>query len=295
MSIAWTDDDKALLDKLNAGSWTRTFSPESDVDWSNATTAEEYAALYGVWSLLLGSRHDVELSEDQRIAFAKYQQMNLMLFTALFERCGLATFEAFYGDDDDERYQEYVTHFIKEETYHYLLFMRAIARIRATDKTLRHLPQRHLHWFFNVVMCGLRWLPSRQLRHGMTFFFLRFAEEISLQAHAMAKRTLPRAESLVAKIWALHAVDEARHVVFDDLMMQRARGHLRRIPALLALPLCVLASVLLNLNEIWAARQVGARVGYHELPALMKNTTAPFKRKVFLILKHGPPRDGGVS
>src|SRR5262249_143225 len=114
--LAWRDDDRALLDKLNAASWTHSFSPEACVD-SAITTGAEFSALYGAWSLLLGSRHDASLSEDQRIRFAKYQQMNLMLFTALFERYGLATFESFYDNDDDDRYHEYVTHFIKEETY----------------------------------------------------------------------------------------------------------------------------------------------------------------------------------
>jgi hypothetical protein len=296
VTIAWRDDDRALLDKLNAASWTRTFSPERDVEWSASTTPEDFLALYGAWSLLLGSRHDAALSEVQRIRFAKYQQMNLMLFTALFERYALITFESLYRDDDDPRYEEYVTHLIKEETYHYLLFRRAIAKIRATDHALRDLPQRHIEWFLRIVMVGLRSLPSRRLRHGMVFFLLRFAEEITLQAHAVAKRTLPRGDSLVARVWALHALDEARHVVFDDMMMDRARlpGPLRRVPAWLTVPLCVMASLLLNVNEVWAARQVGVRVGYGELPSLMKRTTAPFKRKVFTILSTRLAR-GGVS
>ena len=293
MRLAWRDDDRALLDKLNAASWTHSFSPEACVD-SAITTGAEFFALYGAWSLLLGSRHDASLSEDQRIRFAKYQQMNLMLFTALFERYGLATFESFYDNDDDDRYHEYVTHFIKEETYHYLLFRRAIAKIHATDGALRPLPQTHLRWFLRLTMLGLRWVPSRRLRIGMVFFFFRFAEEITLQAHAMAKRTLVRADSLVVRVWRLHAIDEARHVVFDDLMMDRARlpGPLRRVPTWLTVSLCAMASVLLNLNEVWAARQLGIRVGYHELPSLMRATTAPFKRRVFTILTRGMRREG---
>jgi hypothetical protein len=191
VTIAWRDDDRALLDKLNAASWTRTFSPERDVEWSASTTPEDFLALYGAWSLLLGSRHDAALSEVQRIRFAKYQQMNLMLFTALFERYALITFESLYRDDDDPRYEEYVTHLIKEETYHYLLFRRAIAKIRATDHALRDLPQRHIEWFLRIVMVGLRSLPSRRLRHGMVFFLLRFAEEITLQASRACGRSTP--------------------------------------------------------------------------------------------------------
>jgi len=78
----------------------------------------------------------------------------------------------------------------------------------------------------------------------------------------MAKRTLVRADSLVVRVWRLHAMDEARHVVFDDLMLDRARlpGPLRRVPTWLTVSLCAMASVLLNLNEVWAARQLGRAI-----------------------------------
>ena len=55
----------------------------------------------------------------------------------------------------------------------------------------------------------------------------------------------------------------------------------------LMMPFCVGASLLVNLNEIWAARTLGIPVGYHELPMLMRRTTAPFKRKVFRTLFGG--------
>jgi hypothetical protein len=61
------------------------------------------------------------------------------------------------------------------------------------------------------------------------------------------------------------------------------------------MPMCVGASLLLNLNEIWAARSLGIRVGYHELPKLMYRTTAPFKRKVFKSLSDRLRKDEGPS
>ena len=133
--------------------------------------------------------------------------------------------------------------------------------------------------------------------HGARLFTHGLGYLISLQAHAMVKRTLRRDESLVARVWALHARDESRHVVFDDLMLRRARlpGIFGCLPGMLAMPLCAIASVLLNLNEIWAARQLGVDVGYHELPDLMRRTTAPFKRRVFGILFRRSPDEGGAS
>lgn len=289
MSIGFSEKDRSLLRKLNRSSWAHTFSPDRDIDWESSTTQEEFRALYDAWSLLLGTRHEASVSDEQRIRFAKYQQMNLMMGTALFERYALANFESLYGDDPDPAYQEYVSHLIKEETYHYLLFTRATARILAADPSLRPVPSRPFRIYLSVVLFMLRYIPSRRMRHGMFFFLLHFVEETTLQANNMTRRIIARADSLVVRVWELHAIDESRHVAFDKLMMRNARlpGVMGRIPVWLTMPLCIGASLLINLNEIWAARKLGVRVGYHELPMLMKRTTAPFKRKVFRALFDG--------
>ena len=286
MSIGFSKKDAELLQKLNRRSWSHSFSPEHDIDWDSSTTPEEFRSLYDAWSLLIGTRHEGSLDDEQRIRFAKYQQINLMMGTAIFERLALANFESLYGDDSNPAYQEYISHLIKEETYHYVLFSRANASIVKADAELHPLPALPFKIYLTVVLFMLRYLPSRRLRHGMFFFLLRFIEEITLQANSMTRKTITRDDSLVLKVWELHAIDEARHVAFDDLMMRNARlpGMWGKVPAWLALPLCVGASLLINLNEIWAARKLGVRVGYHELPMLMKRTTAPFKRKVFKLL-----------
>lgn len=297
MSIGFNEKDALLLRKLNRRSWSHSFSPERDINWDSSTTREEFRALYDAWSLLRGTRHEASLSDEQRIRFAQYQQMNLMMGTALVERCALANFESLYGDDADPAYQEYVAHLIKEETYHAVLFTRATARVMDSDPTLKPLPSRPLKIFLAVVLFLLRCVPSRRMRHGMFFFLLRFVEEITLQANVMTKRTIARGDSLVLRVWELHAIDEARHVAFDDLMLRNAKlpGVFGKLPALLTIPLCICASLLLNLNEIWAARELGVQVGYHELPMLMKNTTAPFKRKVFGLLSDGLRRAEGTT
>jgi len=289
MSIEFSEKDAKLLDKLNRRSWTHTFSPDSDIDWESSTSPEEFRSLYDAWSLFIGTSHETSLSEEQRIRFSRYQQMNLMMGTALFERYALANFESLYGDCDDPAYQEYVSHLIKEETYHYLMFLRAVARIRESDPELHEMPSRPLRVYLAIVLFMLRCVPSRRLRHGMFFFLLRFIEEVTLQANMMTRRVISRDDSLVRRVWELHAIDEARHVAFDDLMMRNARrrGMPGRLPDWLAIPLCVGASLIINFNEIWAARKIGIRVGYHELPILMKRTTAPFKRKVFGSLVRG--------
>ena len=286
MSIGFSEKDQLLFEKLNRRSWTNTFSPIHDVDWDSSTTREEFRELYDAWSLLLGSRHEETLDDEQRIRFAQYQQMNLMLGTSIFERCALANIESLYGDDDDPAYHEYITHLIKEESYHFILFSRAIARIRESDTDLQPLPSWPFRAYFSFILFILRYLPSRRLRHGTFFYLLHFVEEVTLQANVMTKRTLDRDESLVLRTWELHAIDESRHVAFDDIMMRNAKlpGVLNKVPLWLVVPLCVGASLLLNINEIWAARKLGVRVGYHELPKLMKRTTAPFKRKVFRLL-----------
>jgi len=283
MSIKFSEKDKLLLQKLNRRSWTRSFSPVGDIDWNSKTTDAEFRELHDAWSLLLGSKHEASMTEEQRIRFAQYQQINLMLGTAIFERFALANFESLYGDDSDPAYQEYVTHLIKEETYHYVLFSRAIARIHELNPSLRPMPERPFKIYFRVVLTLLRYMPFRRLRHGMFFYLLHFVEQITLYANNVTAKTVARNDSLVRKVWEMHAIDEARHVAFDDMMMRNAgsKGILGKLPKWLVLPFCVGASLLLNLNEIWAARNLGVRVSYLELPKLVRQTTAPFKRKVF--------------
>ena len=46
-----------------------------------------------------------------------------------------------------------------------------------------------------------------------------------------------------------------------------------------------LLSLLINANEVWAARQLGVRVGYWQLPWLLAKTQAPFKRQAFRLLR----------
>lgn len=289
MTIGLDNDDLQRLRNLNRRSWTHTFSPEVDIDWNSSTTAEEYRALYDNWSLFVGTRHEHSLDDDQRNSFARCQQVNLMLATALFERCALANFESLYRDDSAPEFQEYVAHLVKEETYHHVLFTRAIKRILESDPELAPPPERLFRIYLSVTLFLLRIVPGRRLRHGMFFYVLRFIEEITLQANIVARKSVPRRDSLVPRVWELHAIDEARHVAFDELMMRKARlpGALRKLPAWLALPLCVGASLLINISEVRAARQLGVRVGYHELPVLMKRTRAAFKLRVFGLLFGG--------
>ena len=200
MSISFSEKDTLLLEKLNRRSWSHSFSPESDIDWDSTTTPEEYRSLYDAWSLLLGTRHEDALSDEQCVRFAKYQQMNLMMGTALFERYALANFESLYGDDSNLAYQEYVSHLIKEETYHYVLFARANECIAESDPELRALPIRPLKIYLAIVLFMLRYVPSRRMRHGMFFYLLRFIEEITLQANSMTKKTIARDDSLVLRV-----------------------------------------------------------------------------------------------
>ncbi len=286
MSAREARADTDLLDSLNRDSWRRSFSPALDVDWSETTTPDEYRALYDAWSLLGGTRHEQALDDAGRARFARYQQMNLMLVTALVERHALSNLDALLGESEEPELLEYVAHLIKEETYHYVLFSRAIARILEDDPGLEPLPRRHIDAFLGLSMTLIRWCPFRRVRHALFFRFLRFAEVVTLQAHRFARRAVPRRESLVPRVWALHALDEARHVAFDDLMLRRARlpGPWAGLVERLTFIPCAVASLLLNLNEIWAARRLGVRVGYHELPALVRGTSAPFKRGVFELL-----------
>src|SRR5262245_5550499 len=124
--------DPGSLERLNRLSVTRSFTPQVDIDWNAATTDAEFGSLYSAWSLLAGTGLDDGLDEAKRVTFVKYQQMNLMLFTALLERHAIAALAKLYDMEDGQAFTEYVGHFIKEELYHHMMFLRAVEKIRET-------------------------------------------------------------------------------------------------------------------------------------------------------------------
>jgi hypothetical protein len=278
--------DRELLERLNALSLTRSFTPEIDLDWSMETTDAEFESLYRCWSLLEGTGLDRGLDAERRTTFAKYQQANLMAFTGLLERHGVTALARLYDLADTAAFSEYVGHFIKEEIYHHTLFLRAVSRIHATLAGRPALPLRGIdgtmRWLFRLL--GV--LPGRKLRVSMTFILFRFAEQVTIYANRMVEKTIPRRESLIRQIWSYHAMDETRHLAFDALILERSRlpRPFTRLPVLLAVPFALLLSFILNANEVWIARQVGVPVRIWQLPSLMRRTTAPFKRDVFGLL-----------
>ncbi len=277
---------EGLLRRLNRGSVEKTFTPQTDLDWSKDTTDDEYAALYDNWSLFAGTGADRTFSRQDRINFAKYQQMNLMAFTGLVERYGIATLTRLYELDPSEDFQQYVGHFIKEELYHHMMFMRAIALIHGTMGELPPLPTRKIHVLMRLVFALLSVMPSRRLKVSLCATLFRFAEQVTMFANQVARQTVGRKESLVVQVWSFHALDEARHLAFDDLILEHfgLKGRWRWLLGLISLPLCIVLSLSIHANELWAARRLGLRVRLWSLPRLMKSTTAMFKRRVFSLL-----------
>jgi hypothetical protein len=295
------ESDADLLARLNRLSLTRSFTPQVDVDWTAVTTDAEYEALYPAWSLFVGTGLDAGLDAAARVRYAKYQQMNLMLFTGLLERHAIAALADLFDLAPEAPFAEYVGHFIKEEIYHHMMFRRAVETIQATMPGSAPLPSapvdRALRWMFRLV----RLLPSRRLRTGLTFTILRFVERVTIHAHQMVQSRVPRREGLVNQVWAFHALDEARHVAFDNLILERNRlwGPLAWLNRTLAASGCVTLSLLLNANEVWIGRQLNLDVSLRRLPWLMRRTKAPFKRRMFSLLaalasgKEEPADDAG--
>lgn len=279
----WTE---SLLQRLNRLSLSHSFTPQTDLDWSQTTTEAEFEALYPAWGLLVGTELDRDWGPAERAQFARYQQLNLMAFTGLLERHAIGTLAGLYDLEPGSEFSEYVGHFIKEEIYHHTLFMRAIAALQPGLPGAAPLPTGALDRSLRRLFRLLGVLPGRRLRTTMTFMVLRFAEQVTIFAHQTAHQQISRRESLVCQVWSFHALDESRHVAFDDWILERNRlpRALRWVPCFLAAPICVGLSLLLNANEIWAARRLGVNVRIWQLPGLMRRTQAPFKRRVFGLL-----------
>jgi predicted metal-dependent hydrolase len=278
--------DHDLLVRLNRLSVTRSFTPQIDIDWEQTTTDAEYEVLYSAWSLLEGTGVDRELDRAGRVTFVKYQQMNLMAFTGLLERHAISTLAAVYDLDPSHEFSEYLGHFIKEEIYHHMMFTRAVEKIHSSMPGTKPLPVRSLDRTLRRLFRFANAMPGEKLRSTMAFTILRFAEQVTIYAHQMVQSKISRRESLINQIWAFHALDEARHLAFDAMILERNQlwRPLAWIPRALAAPLCVSLSLLLNANEVWIARQLGVPVRLWQLPWLMRRTRAPFKRQVFGLL-----------
>ncbi|HWI37095.1 MAG TPA: diiron oxygenase [Burkholderiales bacterium] len=286
--------EREFLRGLNRKSRQESFDAAADIDWSARMSDAEYLALYQAWSLLAGTGRDAALAERARIDFARYQQINLMLFTELLERHGLRVLRRLCTEEDDPDLLEALEHFAAEEKRHQLMFARAIGKLEAEMPGAPPLPRRHVDASLRAIFALLDALPSRPSRVAAGFLLLEFAEQISIIAHTISSRAIARRESFVPRVWALHALDEARHLRFDAFI--RARYRLSRLAALAvnsaAISLAVFSSFLLNANDVWAARRVGARVSLWHLPGLVRKTQAPFKRSVFAMLKKMFARPG---
>jgi hypothetical protein len=278
---------RAELAKLNAGSIERSFVPASDVPWHATTVRDEWLALYRAWSLFPGSRFESEFDDDTRVDFARYQQATLMLVTAMLERYALPFLEDLLALCDEPEFVEYVGHFIKEETYHYVLFLRAIAKIEAEMPSRPPLPkaraERMLRWTFPLLRC----VPGRRYRTALAFTMFSFAEAVSVQAHGAARDAVPRRDSFVPRVWALHAIDEARHLHFDRLLLEKLAlsPTAQRAIRLSAVPFCAMGTLAVHLNEAWAARELGVSVRLRHFVALLRAPQSPFKQRVVALLR----------
>jgi hypothetical protein len=272
--------------RLNRLSLSQSFTPQVDIDWNSETTDEEFAALYAAASLLVGTGRDGHLDQPARARFARYQQMNLMLFTALLERHGIGVLAQMYDQDDSQPFTEYLGNFLKEEIYHYTMFTRAIDKLQESMPGRPPLPALALDRAMRCLFAGIKLLPSSRLRANLAFTFFAFAEQLTIYIHQLVHEQIPRQGGFVNQIWAFHALEEARHLVFDRIMLEQNRlpRALAWLPRLMGGGLCALLALLVNRNELWIARQVGVPVRLWHLPRLMRTTQAPFKRRVFGLL-----------
>jgi hypothetical protein len=275
------------LERLNRLSLARSFTPQTDIDWTASTTDAEYESLYSTCSLLAGTGVDRGLDALSRANFVKYQQMNLMSFTGLLERHGIRVLALMYDLDDSQPFTEYLGNFLKEEVYHYTMFDRAVRSIRATMPGYPAPPTRGLERTLAGLFGLVTWLPGKKLRANLAFTFFRFAEQVTIYAHEMVQGKIRRRDSLVNQVWAFHALDEARHLAFDNFVLERYRlgPPLRWAARALSLASCLLLAFHINANEIWAARQLGVGVRWWHLPRLVTRTSAPFKHRVFGLLR----------
>lgn len=285
--MIFSDGERTLLARLNAASIDRSFVPARDLSWAEETTAEEWGALYRAWSLFPGSRFEPLFTDESRAHFARYQQATLMLTTAMLERYALPMLEDLLRMNQDPEFVEYVGHFIKEETYHYVMFMRAVAKIEDEMPGLPPLPKARTERLLRRTFRALRLVPGLRFRTALSFTMFQFAEQVSVHAHGVAKDVVPRRASFVPRVWALHAIDEGRHLQFDRLLLDKLALSpvLRAVARRVAVPFCLMATLAVHRNEAWAARQLGVPVSLVDLLRLLRSPASPFKQRVVALMR----------
>jgi hypothetical protein len=277
-----SERDVELLNQLNRLSLERTFTPQTDIDWSAETLLEEYGSLFSVTSLFAGTRFENQFSDAARAELLQYQQINLMRFTAQLERHGIAVLAQLYDADDSQPFTEYLGNFLKEEIYHYTMFTRAVDQIQASMPGARRLPHWRIDLAMRLLFTFVSWLPGRKLRATLTFRFFQFAEQLSIFVHHAVHKSIPREAGLINQVWSYHAIDEARHLSFDRMMLERNRLYapFSWLATGMTAVCCILLALVANANEIWSARTLGVKVRLWNLPELLRSTTAPFKRRI---------------
>src|SRR5262245_12939101 len=223
MTLAASPSSVQPLERLNRLSLTRTFTPQTDIDWTATTTEAEYESLYATTSLLFGTGEDAGLDASGRAKYVAYQQMNLMSFTGLLERHGIRVLALMYDLEDLQPFTECLGNFLKEEIYHYTMFDRAVRAIHGGMPGYPPLPTRSLERSLAALFGLITWLPGKKLRANLAFTFFRFAEQVTIYAHEVVDAKIRRRDSLINQVWAFHALDEARHLAFDNFILDQYR------------------------------------------------------------------------
>src|SRR5262249_35574181 len=157
------------------------------------------------------------------------------------ERHAIGELARLYDLDARDEFSEYVGHFIKEEIYHHELFRRAANKILATMPGAPPLPTAAIDRSLRLLFGTLGWVPWRRLRTTRTCRRSQSAGPVTIRAPRMARERSGRRAGFVDRGWPFPALDEARHVAFDNLVLEKNRlpWGLRWLPRAVAAPLGV--------------------------------------------------------
>jgi hypothetical protein len=162
------------------------------------------------------------------------------------------------------------------------MFTRAVSQLEASMIDMPTMPLWRIDWSMRTLFTCLSFVPGRRFRANLTFRFFQFAEQLSIFVHQAVQKTVRRESGLINQVWSYHAIDEARHLAFDRMMLERNRlpWLLDRMATALTAICCVGLAFIANANEVWSAQRLGVKVRVWHLPALLRTTTAPFKQRI---------------
>ncbi|TXH10127.1 MAG: diiron oxygenase [Spirochaetes bacterium] len=199
---------------LCEGSARRNFNPFHDIDWNSPEMAVSDDDPRWIADDSL-SRHPWFQAQplDKQIEMSVWRRTNIAKISYQFESAlNLGLYQYTFVAQEHSLEHRYCLHECAEEANHILMFRELMVRLG------RQVPgfPRWLRRAATMFPFYAQWIPAM-------FFFgvLAIETPVDYMQRELLRKDLPNTHPLMTKIMAIHVAEEARHISFADLWLER--------------------------------------------------------------------------